>query len=77
VVWDGETLVEVRAVTGPTPLLMLREVAPLTFQESVVGEPALTVEGLAEKEVIAGGMGGGAEPFTVIVICSEVEPTAL
>jgi hypothetical protein len=37
------------ASTVPTPLSIETESAPATFQLSVVNEPVLTVEGLAEK----------------------------
>ena len=50
----GLTNVDVVLVTVPTPL-MLREVAFVTFQESVDDCPAKIAVGLAAKELIVGG----------------------
>jgi len=72
VVWAGETVVEVRPVTTPTLLLMLSEVAPLALQESVAGDPAVIVEGVAANEVILGSETAGG--LTVTVTCALVVP---
>ncbi len=53
VVTVGETLLEV-PVTVPMLWLMLREVALLTDQESVLDWPAVMVEGETEKEEMVG-----------------------
>ena len=59
--------------TAPTPLSMLRFVAPLTAQLSVLLWPAVMVEGVAMKLEIVGGCGAG---FTVTVAVAVTLPTA-
>ena len=73
---DGDTTTEL-PLTVPTPLLMDNVGAglPLTTQDNSADPPALMVEGLAEKELIA-----GPEPVacsTVTVAWAEAEPPAL
>src|SRR4051812_40536721 len=54
VVAAGATGLEGTYVTSPTPLFIETEVAPETLQESVTCCPAVTVSGVAEKELIVG-----------------------
>ncbi len=63
VVEEGTTILDVRAVTSPTPLLMVMEVAPETLQDSVDTWPATMALGFAEKELITGADGEGVEPM--------------
>jgi hypothetical protein len=60
VVEDGDTWVEL-PFTFPMPLID-KDVAPLTDQLKVVDWPSLRVDGLAEKDEIAGLTGTGAVP---------------
>jgi hypothetical protein len=63
----GETTLEVSPVTDPTPWLMLRLVAPLTFQLSVLDAPLMMLAGLAVKLLMLGG-GGGATAITTAAV---------
>ena len=65
------------ANTLPTPPLMETEVAPVTFQLNVELPPALTLAGLAVKELITGNEGGGGAPATVTVADLVTVPAAL
>jgi hypothetical protein len=62
VVAAGVTVFEERPVTVPTPWLMDRLVAPDTFQASVLLAPAVSEDGVAVKEEMTGGCGGGVPP---------------
>jgi len=75
VVWVGETMVEARPVTTPTLLFMLRDVAPLTVQVRVVDEPAVMVEGVAARAVMAGI--DTEAGFTLTVTCAVEVPVLL
>jgi hypothetical protein len=70
----GDTATEL-PVTVPTPLLMdsVGTGLPLTTQDNWADWPAVTVEGLAEKEVMAGA---AAAAWTVTVTWAEAEPLA-
>ena len=60
-------------VTAPTPLSMLRLVAPDTDQLKVLLSPKVMVAGVAMKLEMAGGCGAGV---TVTVVEAMVLPTA-
>ena len=60
-------------VTVPTPLSMLRLVAPDTDQLKVLLCPAVMVAGVAMKLEMAGGCGAG---FTVTVVVAVTLPAA-
>ena len=54
VVWAGKAEMLDRLVTLPTPLSMLTDVAPETFQASVTGLAAAVLVGVAVNEEITG-----------------------
>ena len=66
---EGLTLTLV-PVTVPTPWSMLRLVAPLTTQESVLVWPALMLAGLAVKLVMV-GLGGVTVTVAVEVLLPQ------
>ena len=68
----GETVVDV-PLTAPTPLSMLRLVAPVTDHDSVDDEPGAMVGGEAEKEEMTGFASG----VTVTVVVAVTEPASL
>jgi hypothetical protein len=47
-------MTQVDPVTAPTPLSILRDVAPVVDQESMVGTPLATVDWLAVKLEMVG-----------------------
>ena len=63
VVWVGETDLEARCETSPTPLSMLTVLAPEMLQENMADCPAVMVEGVLVNELMVGAGGRiGLEP---------------
>jgi hypothetical protein len=65
VVRSGDTVIVFIFVTFPTPLSMLRSVAPETLQDKVTGWAGVVLDGTAENEEITGAWGPGDVFFHV------------
>src|SRR5438309_7111575 len=73
--WAGDTDREVAALTSPTPLSMVTEVAPDALHLSTAVCPAVIEEGDAVKDVIDGACpGGGTGEESCQLTCAEGEP---
>ncbi len=62
VVWVGETDLEARCETSPTPLSMLTVLAPEMLQENMADCPAVMVEGVPVNQIMVGTGRIGLEP---------------